>query len=96
MTFYFHFYLRNRLFRHPDISQDLGPGPAKYALKFKDYKLGITLKDRFRDLKDEMIPAPNAYSKLQNYKPGKRCPKYSFGIRHADYAPPMIIEGDNC
>ncbi|XP_075147443.1 uncharacterized protein LOC142221585 isoform X3 [Haematobia irritans] len=39
-------------------------------------------------------PASNAYDRT-NYKPGKNSPTYSFGVRHSNRAPPMIVACDN-
>jgi len=39
-------------------------------------------------------PGPNYYD-LMYYRPGRSGPGYSFGVRHHQFAPPMIVRCDN-
>lgn len=39
-------------------------------------------------------PGPSHYN-ISGHQPGDRSPAYSLGIKHYEYAPPMIVECDN-
>lgn len=64
------------------------PGPNAYNIPStiggkdvtKKRSAAFTIRSRLQTKKTGDTPAPNAYA-LQNFKPGKRPPAYSMGIR---------------
>uniref|UniRef100_A0A1A9UN64 Uncharacterized protein n=1 Tax=Glossina austeni TaxID=7395 RepID=A0A1A9UN64_GLOAU len=76
----------------------ISPGPAGFPatdlnlVKPQSPKYTITPNNKF--IHKLYGPGSNFYNRM-NYKPGKRAPIYSFGIRHHSKSPPMIVPCDN-
>ena len=79
-------------------SKTRSPGPAAYGRTDLDTKLkrspvySMTPRNNF-EFKN-ISPGSNTYN-LVEHKPGKKGAAYTFGLKHSEYAPPMIIECDN-
>lgn len=70
------------------------PGPAKYDVRSGGSRsAGQTMAGRLRDGYGGGTPGANKYN-LAEYKPGKRRPQYSMGLR--TQRNPMIVPADNC
>ncbi|XP_069673046.1 ciliary microtubule associated protein 1A-like [Periplaneta americana] len=77
-------------FKSPGPAQYSPPEPNVYKTKLPQYTMtGRTpgVSDRSRN------PGPAAY--LPTYKHGRSQPQFSFGIRHAETAAPLVLEEDN-
>ncbi|XP_054746872.1 outer dense fiber protein 3-like protein 2 [Anastrepha obliqua] len=76
----------------------LSPGPAAYGAGNLSVKLPrspeFSISGRNPYSYKKIGPGPNNYN-LIYYRPGKSGQAYSFGIRHNDFAPPMIVKCDN-
>ncbi|KAH8346846.1 hypothetical protein KR059_000561, partial [Drosophila kikkawai] len=74
------------------------PGPAAYAAGDINVKLNrapvYSMQPRTNLRGENVGPGPNYYD-LMYYRPGKSGPGYSFGLRHSQFAPPMIVRCDN-
>ncbi|KAH8241312.1 hypothetical protein KR032_007844, partial [Drosophila birchii] len=74
------------------------PGPAAYAAGDINVKLNrapiYSMQARTTVRGENVGPGPNYYD-LMYYRPGKSGPGYSFGLRHSQFAPPMIVRCDN-
>lgn len=84
--------------RIPEIDYTNSPGPARYAGTSKNVTNRkaplFSMKPRIPALRISSVPAPNRYN-LNKYSPGGAAPIYTFGVRHSEYAPPMIVQCDN-
>lgn len=84
--------------RIPEINYTNSPGPARYSETSKNLTNRkaplFSMKPKLSPLHNDVIPAPNRYN-LNKYSPGGAAPQYTFGIRHSEYAPPMIVQCDN-
>ncbi|XP_001663800.2 outer dense fiber protein 3 [Aedes aegypti] len=77
-----------------------GPGPSAYGGLDRNltHKRNprYTMRLAYPIMGDKCPkPGPNRYG-LMEMKPGTAAPKYSFGMRHSMWRPPMVIPGDNC
>ncbi|XP_017091662.2 ciliary microtubule associated protein 1B [Drosophila bipectinata] len=74
------------------------PGPAAYGPGDINVKLNrapqYSMAPR-TNMKGENVGPGSNYYDLMYYRPGKSGPGYSFGVRHSQYAPPMIVRCDN-
>ncbi|CAD6992974.1 unnamed protein product [Ceratitis capitata] len=74
------------------------PGPAAYGAGNLDVKLPrspeYSIAGRNPYSYKRFGPGANYYN-LMYYRPGKTGQAYSFGIRHNEFAPPMIVKCDN-
>lgn len=75
------------------------PGPARYNATNKNLTNRkaplFSMKPRIPAIANNTsVPAPNRYN-LNKYSPGGSAPLYTFGVRHSEYAPPMIVQCDN-
>lgn len=75
------------------LTDNCSPGPAKYDIRTGIRSVGITMAARLKDGYGGGTPGANKYN-LADYKPGKRRPQYSMGLR--TQRNPMIVPGDNC
>lgn len=85
--------------RIPEIDYTNSPGPARYggtSRNITNRKAPLfSMKPRIPAIRNNTsVPAPNRYN-LNKYSPGGAAPNYTFGIRHSEYAPPMIVQCDN-
>lgn len=80
--------------RNSEVLDSKSPGPAKYYPGANDqHKIQTTIKLRSNDALRNETPAPNHYD-LNRYKPGRRTPAFTMGIRHPDWKQPMFVEDD--
>ncbi|XP_019893569.2 outer dense fiber protein 3-like protein 2 [Musca domestica] len=74
------------------------PGPAKYPRSnlaaIKPSTPSYTLAPRTKYEFKLYGPGSNYYDRME-YKPGKRAPNYSFGVRHSPRSGVMIVPCDN-
>ncbi|XP_017039763.1 outer dense fiber protein 3 [Drosophila ficusphila] len=74
------------------------PGPAAYGGGDINVKLNrapiYSMQPRTAIPGESVGPGPNYYD-LMYYRPGRSGPGYSFGVRHHQFAPPMIVRCDN-
>lgn len=100
--FYYKNLIYNRLGRLNVKVKEHSPGPATYGWTDLNAKLPKSPSYGFgRRVKIPCAynaPSPNTYN-IANYKPGKGCSGcglcFSFGRKHSEYAPPMIVPCDN-
>ncbi|XP_073816227.1 protein CIMAP1D-like [Musca autumnalis] len=80
----------------PELSRS--PGPAKYprtnlsAIKQSSPSYSLTPRTKYEF--KLYGPGSNYYDRME-YKPGKRSPDYSFGVRHSARSGVMIVPCDN-
>lgn len=74
------------------------PGPAAYGPPDMNVNLRkspvYTMRPQLHQQTKGVGPGPSHYNNSA-YKPGDSSAAYSFGIKHFQYAPPMIVECDN-
>lgn len=85
--------------RIPEIDFTNSPGPARYGGISKNLTNRraplFSMKPKIPPIRNGTnVPGPNRYD-LNKYSPGNAPPNYTFGIRHSEYAPPMIVQCDN-
>lgn len=79
------------------VGKYIGPSPAEYGNL--NYDLirkktpSYSLKSRRKYLDQAIGPGPIAYNPVYNTK--KNPPKFSFGVKHSDCAPPARVDLDD-
>lgn len=77
-------------------AENVGPGPAKYdPRREEEGRILITIKSRHPYQTGHVGPGANKYD-LSDYKPRRRMPAYTMGMRLSGIAQPMIVPCDNC
>lgn len=74
------------------------PGPAAYGATkqtlTKYQAPQYSMAEHCSIPSKQVSPGANTYN-LAQYHPGTKAPVYGFGLKHSEYAPPMIVECDN-
>ncbi|XP_023173873.1 outer dense fiber protein 3-like protein 2 [Drosophila hydei] len=81
-----------------NVGNSKSPGPAAYNAGDLNNRLNRAPAYSMRpkcDLKVEPVGPGSNYYDLMYYRPGRNRGAYSFGVRHAPYAPPMVVRCDN-
>lgn len=74
--------------------RDRYPGPAEYVPVTTDHQIPFTLTGKAGINYGNCIPGSNSYD-VSRYKPGRKTPEYSMGIRYPDWQIPPISREDN-
>jgi len=93
LNLYYHRGLQTKI-----LNKANSPGPAAYGGGDINVKLNrapiYSMQPRTAIPGENVGPGPNYYD-LMYYRPGRSGPGYSFGVRHHQFAPPMIVRCDN-